>query len=87
MFFHAQQDATGSRSLCRTLLRDIRVAGLTHGGGLHQRCAALFMEVLEMRLDAFCEKISLRLYGMTKLCHVVRASRYDRDILRESRRH
>lgn len=81
MFFHAQQDATGSWSRCGTLLRDIRVAGFTHGSGLHQCRPALFMEILEMRLDAFCEKISLRLRGVTKPCHVARASLYDRDIL------
>src|ERR1700745_713664 len=44
------------------------------------------MEILEMRLDAFGEKISLRLCGVTELCHVAGASRYDHDILPESRR-
>jgi hypothetical protein len=84
MFFHAQQDATGSRSRGRTLPLDIRLAGFTHGGGLHQRRPALFTEILQMRLDAFGERITLRLRGRTELCHVARASRYDRDILPES---
>ncbi|HET8918771.1 MAG TPA: hypothetical protein VFN27_03735 [Xanthobacteraceae bacterium] len=85
MFFHAQQDATGSRSRGGTLLLDIRLAGFTHGGGFHQRRPTLFMEILEMRLDAFGEKISLRLRGVTELCHVAGANRYDRNILPESR--
>jgi hypothetical protein len=42
------------------------------------------MEMLEMRLNTFCEKISLRFCGVTELRHVLRASRYDRDILPES---
>ena len=86
MFFHAQQDATGSWSHSRTSLLDIRFAGVTDGGGLHQRRSALLMEILEMRFDAFGEKISLRSCGVAELCHVARASRYDRNILPESRR-
>jgi len=85
MSFHAQQDAAGSRPRSVTLLLDVRPAGFTHGGGLHQRLPALFMEILEMRFDAFGEKISLRSCGVTELCHVARASRNDRNILPESR--
>jgi hypothetical protein len=48
MFFHAQQDATGSRSGGGTLLLDVCPAGFTHSGGLQQRRPALFMEILEM---------------------------------------
>ena len=85
MFFHAQQDAAGSRPRGVTLLLDIRPAGLTHGGGLHQRRPALFMEILEMRFDAFGEKTSLRSRGVTELCHIVRTSRYDPNKLPERR--
>ena len=85
MFFHAQQDAAGSRPRGVTLLLDIRPAGLTHGGGLQQRRTALVMEILEMRFDAFGEKISLPSRGVTELCHVVRTSRYDPNKLPESR--
>jgi hypothetical protein len=85
MFFHAQQDAAGSWPRGVTLLLDIRVAGFTHGGGLQQRRPALFVEIPEMRFDAFSEKILLRSCGVTELCHVARASRYDRNILPESR--
>ena len=85
MFFHAQQDAAGSRPRGVTLLLDIRPAGLTHGGGLQQRRPALFMEILEMRFDAFGEKTSLRSRGVTELCHIVRTSRYDPNKLPESR--
>ena len=85
MFFHAQQDAASSRPRSVTLLFDIRPAGFTHGGGLQQRRPALFMEILEMRFDAFGEKILLLSCGVTELCHVARASRYDRNILPESR--
>jgi hypothetical protein len=85
MLFHTQQDATGSRSRCGTLPLDIRVAGLSHGGSLQQRRSALFTEILEMHLDAFRKKISLRLRRVTKLCHVARASRYDRGVLPERR--
>jgi hypothetical protein len=86
MFFHAQQDAAGSRPRGVALLLDICPAGFTHGGGLHQRRPALFMKILEMRFDAFGEKTSLRSCGVTELCHVVGASRYDRNKLPESRR-
>jgi hypothetical protein len=85
MFFHAQQDAAGSWRRGVTLLLDIRVAGFTHGGGLQQRRPALFVEIPEMRFDAFSEKILLQSCGVTELCHVARASRYDRNILPESR--
>src|ERR1700746_4189199 len=44
------------------------------------------MEILEMRLDAFGEKNLLLLCGVEELCHVAGASRYDHDILPESRR-
>ena len=81
MFFHAQQNATGSKSHGRTLLLDVRLARFAHGGGSQQRRPAPFIEILEMRLDAFREKVSLRLCGVTKLSHVGRASRYGRDIL------
>jgi hypothetical protein len=54
VFFHAEQDAAGARPRARTLLLNIRLAGFTHGGGLHQRPPAAFMEILEMRLDALC---------------------------------
>ena len=60
MFFHAQQDAAGSRPRGLALLLDICPAGFTHGGGLQQRRPALVMEILEMRFDAFDERISLR---------------------------
>ena len=70
MFFHAQYDPTGSRPGAGTLLLDVHLAGFTHSGGLHQRRPALFMEVLEMRLDAFSEKIMLRFCGVTEFCHV-----------------
>jgi hypothetical protein len=69
-----------------TMLRDIRVASFTHGGGLQQRCPALFTEILEIPLDAFDKRITLRLRGVTEICHVARASRYDSDVLSESGR-
>jgi hypothetical protein len=85
IFFHAQQYATGSRSRGAALLRDVGLAGFTHGGGLYERRPVLFMEILEMRLDAFGEKILLWLCGMTELCHVAGTGGYDCAILRESR--
>jgi hypothetical protein len=84
MFFHAQYDPTGSRPGAGTLLLDVHLAGFTHSGGLHQRRPALFMEVLEMRLDAFSEKIMLRFCGVTEFCHVSGTSPNDCRILRES---
>jgi hypothetical protein len=85
VFSHAEEDAAGARAYARTLLLNIRLAGFTHGGGLHQRASAAFMEVLEMRLDTLCEEISLRLRVIAEPCHVSRASRNHRDILREGR--
>jgi hypothetical protein len=79
MFSHAHQDATGSRTYCATSLLDIRHASFTHGGGLHQRRPALFMEILEMRLDTFGERITLRSRGLTELSHVARTSCYGRE--------
>jgi hypothetical protein len=87
MFFHAQQNATGSWSLGRALLLDVRLAGFAHGGGSYQRRSAPFIEILKMRLDAFREQVSVRVCGVTKLCHVARASRYGGDILPGGGRH
>jgi len=84
MFFHADQDATGSRSRVGTLSFDIRVARLAHGSGLYQRRPALFMKILEMGIDTFDERITLGLRSLTELRHVARTSRYDRHILCES---
>jgi hypothetical protein len=84
MFFHADQDATGSRSRIGTLLPDIPVARLAHCRGLHQRRPALFMKILEMCIDTFDERITLGLRSPTELRHVTRTSRYDRHILCES---
>ena len=86
-FFHAQQNATGSRSLGRALLLDVRFAGFAHGGGSYQRRPAPFIEILKMRLDAFREQVSVRMCGVTKLCHVARASCYGGDILPGGGRH
>jgi len=85
MFFHAQDNPTGSRPRAGTLLLDVRLAGFTHAGGLHQRRPALVMEILEMRLDAFSEKIMLSFCGVTEFCHVSGTSPNDRRILPESR--
>ena len=83
MFFRAHQDSAGSRSCRGTVLLDIRLAGFTHGGGPHQRCLALFMEILEMRLNTFGESIALRLRGLAEFRRVARTVRYDRNVLRE----
>jgi hypothetical protein len=85
MSFHAQQNAAGARPRGVTVLREIRPAGFTHGGGLQQRRPALLMEVLEMRFDAFGERILLRTRGATEFCHVARTIGYDRSKLPESR--
>jgi hypothetical protein len=52
VFFNTLQYAPGSRPHRGTLLLDVRPAGLTDDGGLHQHRPALFVEILEMRLDA-----------------------------------
>ena len=80
MLFHAHQDSAGSRSCRGTVLLDIRLAGFTHGGGPHQRCLALFMEILEMRLNTFGESITLRLRGLAEFRRVARTGRYDRNV-------
>jgi hypothetical protein len=85
VLFRAHQDPTGSRSRRGTVLVDIRLAGFAHGGGPHQRRLALLMEILEMRLNTFGESIALRLCGLAEFRRVARASRYDRNVLREGR--
>src|SRR5262245_30636682 len=60
VFLHAQHQAPCAELYSRALLPDIRLAGITHCRGLHERGLAQVVEFLEMRLDTLSKSISFR---------------------------
>jgi hypothetical protein len=66
---------------------DVRAAGSSQRGDLHQRCLARLSEILEMRLSTFSQVKSVRAIGRSKFHKVPIASLNHRNVLAQSGGH
>ena len=77
VLFDTQKNTPCARLCGGTVLLDVHFTGFAHRGDPHEGCLARLAEIIEMRLNAFGERIRSPLASSTKLHDVPSASLYD----------